>query len=106
MQGFHLLTKMAIRGLSSYLSFGFVPKLTFGFTLPRFYRHSITTLLAGSPQNVSVEHSALRLSEPMYQVVGISVGFHLTWSKAMPLARTAQTVRAILLATAVTTTLK
>lgn len=107
MQGLtHLLTKMAIRGLSSYLPFGLLPKLSLGLTPPRFYLHSITTLLACSPQNVSVEHSAIRLSEPIHQAVGFWTGFHLTWSKAMPLARTAQTVRAILLATAATTTLK
>jgi hypothetical protein len=34
-----------------------------------------------------------------------SSGFHLTWAKAAPLARTAQAVRAILLANATTTTL-
>jgi hypothetical protein len=39
------------------------------------------------------------------QAVAISVGFHLTWSKALPLARTAQAVRANLLANAATTTL-
>lgn len=38
-------------------------------------------------------------------MVAVSAGFHLTWSKSAPLARIAQTARAILLANATTTTL-
>ncbi len=39
------------------------------------------------------------------QAVARSTGFHLTWSKAFPLTRTAQTVRASLLSSASTITL-
>jgi len=42
----------------------------------------------------------------MYQDVTGSMGFHFTKSKTAPFARTAQTVRAILLASATTTTLQ
>lgn len=68
----------------------------------RFDRHSINTLCAGSPSNRCCRSGRSALTD---QAVTVSSGFQRARSKAIPLARTAHAVRAILLANATTTTL-
>ena len=74
-------------------------------TLPRFVLlalHFASCVL--SFKTIPVRLSCSKFGWELH-AMAVSVGFHLTWSKALPLTRTAQAVRASLLASAATTTL-
>ncbi len=97
-----LLPMMAIRGWGSYLRDVLKVLAIHRNFLTRFDRHSINTLGAGSPSNRCCR-SVARRAEGLgsHRLKRIPTGR----SKAIPLAGTAHTVRAILLANATTTTL-
>lgn len=107
MQVVNLLAMMAFAGKAPiYFTYSRY-KVRRGSSLARFYLYSITMLLARSPsKKLLLSARSFIRPVPSSQTAAVSAGFHLTWSKAALLTRTAQTVCAILLATAVTTTLK
>jgi hypothetical protein len=66
-------------------------------TLPRFVllaHHFASCAL--SFKTIFVRLSCSKFGRELY-AMAVSVGFHLTWSKALPLSRIAQAVRANLL---------
>lgn len=80
-----------------------MPIILIGFSLPRF--DLLTHHFASYMLSFKTGFLFSNYSICIYQAAAISVGFHLAWSKALPLARTAHAVRANLLANAATTTL-
>ncbi len=99
---------MAIRGWGSYLHLVLKVREVCRNPPNPVDLRSITVLLAGSPSNLCNWSSSVASVQDQTDhapALTGSSGCHLTWSKAAPLTRIAQAVRAILLASATTTTL-
>ena len=102
---FVLLALMAFAGEAPVCTSGLMPCIPIGLPPPRFdlLTHH-TSFLHALLQNGFLAFGVLS-SLWWSQAAARSTGFHLTGTKALPLTRTAQTVRASLLASAATTTL-
>ena len=100
-----LLALMAFAGEAPVCTSGLMPCIPIGLPPLRFdlLTHH-TSFLRALLQNDFLAFDVLS-SLWWSQAAARSTGFHFTWSKALPLTRTAQTVRASLLASAATTTL-